>query len=385
MTTGDKSLSPSASQCRHHYFGFCKTKEKTCPHGEHLDLTCQQGPACGDTYCKQVKRHPRYCKFYTSGGFCSHGKNCSYIHVNFLNLIQELKSEVDNLKNVQRESSERTGKPKVKSQNPLQPSPGYPCKACPKICLSSSGLKRHIQIKHAGVELLQKPVKPKPDGSMESKEDDEPKKESQVPIPKSKAELALIIEQKLRSAYSKPPETELDENPRRKYVIDLTTNKKYVYDNLQRGEFAFREEGGLSFTIFFSEYYGSIPQAELGLPTADFDYNNKIYYSNVEYLESLPQEADQDADHDGVQDADHEDEPDNEQEADDGHDTSQESSQDHSHEDFDIQDQDHTINYRDQHQEDPDHYFSDNSDQDISQDSQDMSQDSDDEYYSDNE
>lgn len=234
---------------------------------------------------------------------------------------------------------ENTGKPKVKSQNPLQPSPGYPCKACPKICLSSSGLKRHIQIKHAGVELLQNYVKPKPDGSMESQKEiiEEPKKESQIPSPKSKAELALIIEQKLRSAYSKPPEVELDENPRRKYVIDLTTNKKYVYDNLQRGQFAFMEDGGLSFTIFFSEYDDSIPQAELGLPTADFDYNNRLYYSNVEYLESLP--------HEGDQDADHEDEPGNEdpgqQEADDGHDTSQDTSQDHIHKDFDIQDQHH--------------------------------------------
>ena len=109
---------------------------------------------------------------------------------------------------------------------------------------------------------------------------------AQVPSPKSKAELALIIEQKLNSFYSKPPETELDENPRRKYVIDLTTNKKYVYDNLKRGEFAFTDDGGLSLTVFYSELSGNIPQAELGTPTADFDYHNRLHYSNVEYLRS---------------------------------------------------------------------------------------------------
>jgi len=85
----------------------------------------------------------------------------------------------------------------------------------------------------------------------------------------------------------------LIQNPRKKYIIDLTTNKKYVYENLQRGEFGFTEDG-LSFTIFYSEYDGNIPSAELGFPTADLEYSNKIFYSNVEYLRSIPQETDHD-------------------------------------------------------------------------------------------
>ena len=389
-----------------------------------MGLTCLQGPACGDTYCRQIRRHPRYCKFYISGGVCSHGKKCSYTHVNFLNLIQELKSEVDNLKDAHRHSSEKTSKPKTKSQTPVQPSPEYPCTNCPKICLSSSGLKRHIKIKHAGEELLQNPVKSKPeskeetfeepikesqipvkskhDETMESKKEiiEETKEESQNPNPMSKAELALFVEQALRSAESKPPEVELDDNPRRKYLLDQTTNKIYIYDNLQRGEYLFTEDGGVSFTIFYSEFYGNIPQAELGLPSVNSEYSrysNKVYYGNIEYLRSFPQETDlalQEQEERSVQpnlsaqlEAGHQqggqravyghhkhqghkdpDEPGSEdpyqghQQADDVQDTSGQdqlvvTSQDCSQEDFDIQNQKHT-----QQDSDPDQYHSDNSD-----------------------
>ena len=187
---------------------------------------------------------------------------------------------------VKQNMKQSTSKPKSQV-----PGPEFPCSSCSKICKSLSGLKRHIQTRHNEKEVpkCEDPVLEEPKQIQK-----EPNKETQIPSPKTKEELALIIEQKLRSYNSKPPEVEVDDNPRKKYIIDLTTNKKYVYNNLQRGEFAFTEDGELSFTIFYSEYDGNIPSAELGLPTANLEYSNQIYYSNVEYLRSIPQETDHD-------------------------------------------------------------------------------------------
>lgn len=118
---------------------------------------------------------------------------------------------------------------------------------------------------------------------------------AQVPSPKSKAELALIIEQKLKSFYSKNNEDEEEEedaNPRRKYLVDIRTQKKYIYNNEERGIFRFTSDGGLAFTIFYSEFFGKIPSSQLGLQT--MDSNNRIQYSNVEQIRSLDEEeADQ--------------------------------------------------------------------------------------------
>ena len=214
---------------------------------------------------------------------CKLDKKCSYTHISFAGEISNLKSELMDLKNlIQQNMKQSTSKPKSHV-----PGPEFPCSSCSKICKSLSGLKRHIQTRHIEKEV------PKIDPVLEEPNQiqKEPNKETQIPSPKSKEELALFVEQKLRSADSKPPEVEVDDNPRKKYIIDLTTNKKYVYENLQRGEFAFTEDG-LSFTIFYSEYDGNIPPAELGFPTADLEYSNKIFYSNVEYLRSIPQETD---------------------------------------------------------------------------------------------
>ena len=216
---------------------------------------------------------------------CKLDKKCSYTHISFAGEISNLKSELMDLKNlIQQKMKQSTSKPKSHV-----PGPEFPCSSCSKICKSLSGLKRHIQTRHIEKEV------PKIDPVLEEPNQiqKEPNKETQIPSPKSKEELALFVEQKLRSADSKPPEVEVDDNPRKKYIIDLTTNKKYVYENLQRGEFGFTEDG-LSFTIFYSEYDGNIPPAELGFPTADLEYSNKIFYSNVEYLRSIPQETDHD-------------------------------------------------------------------------------------------
>ena len=333
VTSGDESSFPSSSQCRHHYLGYCKTKENICPQGEHLELTCQLGPACTDLYCKQIRRHPRYCKFYISGGFCSHGRKCRYTHINFLNLIQELKAEVKDLKHAQKESLERMGKPKAKTQTTVQSSPGYPCTVCSKICLSTSGLKRHIQIKHAQEELLQNPVKSKPDESKEPKEEtvDEQNKESQITaeldinvsqacspsIPDSKYEcvldnplnwrktrtankkqIALMVEEKLQSYYSKINEDSSEEediNPRQKYIFDLRTKKKYIYDNQEPAIFTFTSNGDLSQTVFYNQFYDKIPSSELGMET--MDSQNRIQFSNVKQVRSYDEdEGDQEAD-----------------------------------------------------------------------------------------
>ena len=408
MTSGDESSFPSSSQCRHHYFGFCKTKESICPQGEHLDLTCQLGPACNEFYCKQTRRHPRYCKFYISGGFCSHGKKCKYTHVNFLNLIQELKAEVQNLKHAQRESLERIGKPKAKSQTPLQPSPTYPCTVCSKICLSTSGLKRHIQIKHAQEELLQNLVKSKPDGSTEPKEEinDEQNEESQITaeldinasqacspsIPDSKyecsldnpenwrknrkkKELAFMIQEKLKSYYSRinedDSEEEEDINPRQKYVIDLRTQKKYIYDNLEPGIFTFTSNGDLSHTIFYNQFYDEIPSSELGLQT--MDAQNRLQFSNVKQVRSYEEKDQEDQGYQegdqSLQDQDHtvcismsqDSDEDTDHHGSDIHhhtdiSTSQDSDEEAVHHDFDIQNQDSDIHQDQDSDSDDDKY-----------------------------
>ena len=216
-----------------------------------------------------------------------------------------------------------------------------------------------------------------------------------------------MIEEKLKSFYSKNNEDEEEEedaNPRRKYLVDIRTQKKYIYNNEERGIFRFTSDGGLAFTIFYSEFFGKIPSSQLGLQT--MDSNNRIQYSNVEQIRSLDEEeADQHQGnhgpglHDALRDqlqgdnlqgdqgGDHgpKDELDGYQQDGQEDPGGQHHEQENSDGDSDIQDQDYTMSYKGQHQEDLDHYYSDNSDQDMSQDSQDMSQDSDSEYYSDNE
>lgn len=102
----------------------------------------------------------------------------------------------------------------------------------------------------------------------------------------------MIIEEKLKSFYSKSPESEeYDENPRKKYIIDLRTRKKYIYNNLERGVFRFTQGGGLGHTVFFNEFSDDIPLSELGTET--FDHFNQPQYSNLQQIRSEADEVNQ--------------------------------------------------------------------------------------------
>ena len=401
MLSGD-SLSSSPPQCRYHYFGFCNTKESMCHHGRHLEITCEHGPACGDTYCRQVKRHPKYCRYYITGGFCSLGTKCRYTHINFINQIKVLKSEVENLKACieKNDISEKPGKPKSKN-----PNPEHACPTCPKICLSSSGLKRHIQTKHIGEGLLQNSVTPKPEGVIKSKEENDARSQVQEESPKQsqspnesqiqnsssqdcplgspvswrrnrKKELAFIIAEKLKSFYSKNPEDEDVNHPRKKFVFDIRTRKKFIYDNEERGIFSFTPDGGLAHTVFYNEFCGDIPSSQLGETTMD-SYNT-LQFSNVEKIRSLDEEHEgeqqdphQDLDQDPGQDPDQGD-----QGADYGH-HEDPGDQHHEpgHQHPDVQGPHGQLRRGQhprqqeaddgQHQENSDHYHSDNSDQEL--------------------
>ena len=237
--------------------------------------------------------------------------------MSFASEISHLKSQLEGLQTwIQQNIKQDSSKPKSKSL-----SPEHPCQACPKICLSSSGLKRHIQTKHIGDGILQNSANSKPEESMKSKEvcdersqvQEESPKQSQSPnesliqnstsqeCPLSspvnwrrnrKKELALIIKEKLKSFYSKSPESEeCDENPRKKYIIDLRTRKKYIYNNLERGVFRFTPGGGLGHTVFFNEFSDDIPLSELGIET--LDHFNQPQYSNLQQIRSEADEVNQ--------------------------------------------------------------------------------------------
>ena len=411
MTIGNGSLSPS-QLCKYHYSGYCKSKSE-CPN-QHLELTCLQGPSCKDNYCRKVKRHPNFCRHYLASGFCKLEKECSYTHKSFVTEISDLKLQLDDLKNwIQLNMKQNTSKPKSQVQGPE-----YPCPSCPKICKSPSGLKRHTQTRHLEVPKIEDPSpKSKEQVQKESNEQSQitvgpgPELDNSPSIPpedsefecsldnpanwskkRKKKELALIIEEKLKSHYLKQnaeDKEDYDENPHKKYIFDIRTRKKYIYDHQERGIFRFTSQGGLAFTIFYNQLDHDIPSAEMGDTT--IDANNRIQFSNVEQIESLDEEDENDQQGPGNEDqggeyqphggqgADyghHEhqghkgpDEPGSDdpypghQQADDIQDTSGQdqlvvTSQDCSQKDFDIQNQQHT------HQEDsdPDQYHSDNSD-----------------------
>ena len=245
---------------------------------------------------------------------------------------------------------ENTSKPKSQV-----PGPEFPCSSCSKICKSQSGLKRHIQIRHVEKEVskVRDPVLDDPKQVQEELNKqlqttdnniNKPELDNSPSSPDSgyecildnptnwcksrkKKELAFMIEEKLKSFYSKNNEDEEEEedaNPRRKYIVDLRTKKKYIYNNEERGIFRFTSNGDLAFTVFYNKFCGEIPSSQLGLQT--MDSNNRVQYSNVEQIRSLNEEeqcgqeevrgfqdeldADhqqslQGADHNGFQGADH--------------------------------------------------------------------------------
>ena len=320
MTIGNGSLSPS-QLCKYHYSGYCKSKSE-CPN-QHLELTCLQGPSCKDNYCRKVKRHPNFCRHYLASGFCKLEKECSYTHKSFVTEISDLKLQLDDLKNwIQLNMKQNTSKPKSQVQGPE-----YPCPSCPKICKSPSGLKRHTQTRHLEVPKIEDPSpKSKEQVQKESNEQSQitvgpgPELDNSPSIPpedsefecsldnpsnwskkRKKKELALIIEQKLKSYYSKQndEEEERNVNPHKKYIFDLTTGKKYIYDNEERAIFRFTSGGGLGQTVFYNEFSGDIPSSQLGEIT--MDSNNRIQYSNVQQIKSFEEEHEDQEDDHGIQ------------------------------------------------------------------------------------
>ncbi len=346
-----KSSNDSLQLCKFHYHGYCRGKNNCQNH--HLEVTCLDGPSCQDNYCREVKRHPHYCRYFSASGFCKLDKKCSYTHTNFANEISHLKSQLEDLKVwIQQNMKENTSKPKSQV-----PGPEFPCSSCSKICKSQSGLKRHIQIRHVEKEVskVRDPVLDDPEQVQEELNKqfqttdnniNKPELDNSPSSPDSgyecildnptnwrknrkKKELAFIIEEKLKSLYSKNNEDEEEEedaNPRRKYIVDLRTKKKYIYNNEERGIFRFTSNGDLAFTVFYNKFCDEIPSSQLGLQT--MDSNNRVQYSNVEQIRSLDEEeqgdqeevhgfqdeldadhqqSHQGADHDSDQGTDHED------------------------------------------------------------------------------
>ena len=217
---------------------------------------------------------------------------------------------------------QNTSKPKSQVQGPE-----YPCPSCPKICKSPSGLKRHTQTRHLEVPKIEDPSpKSKEQVQKESNEQSQitvgpgPELDNSPSIPpedsefecsldnpsnwskkRKKKELALIIEQKLKSYYSKQndEEEERNVNPHKKYIFDLTTGKKYIYDNEERAIFRFTSGGGLGQTVFYNEFSGDIPSSQLGEIT--MDSNNRIQYSNVQQIKSFEEEHEDQEDDHGIQ------------------------------------------------------------------------------------
>ena len=139
MTPADDS---SLQLCKYHYHGYCRAKSD-CPL-QHLELTCLVGPSCQDNYCRKVKRHPNYCRYFSASGFCNLDKKCSYTHMSFASEISHLKSQLEGLQTwIQQNIKQDSSKLKSKGLNPE-----HPCPACPKICLSSSGLKTYPDQTH---------------------------------------------------------------------------------------------------------------------------------------------------------------------------------------------------------------------------------------------
>ena len=328
------SSNDSSQLCKFHYHGYCRGKNNCQNH--HLELTCLDGPSCQDSYCREVKRHPNFCRYFSASGFCKLDKKCSYTHKSFANEISHLKSQLEDLKVwIQQNMKENTSKPKSQV-----PGPEFPCSSCSKICKSQSGLKRHIQTRHVEKEVskVRDPVLDDPKQVQEELNKqlqttdnniNKPELDNSPSSPDSgyecildnptnwrknrkKKELAFMIEEKLKSFYSKNNEDEEEEedaNPRRKYIVDLRTKKKYIYNNEERGIFRFTSNGDLAFTVFYNKFCGEIPSSQLGLQT--MDSNNRVQYSNVEQIRSLDEEeqGDQEEVH-GFQDeldADHED------------------------------------------------------------------------------
>ena len=100
MSESESELkSKSSPPCYHHYNGFCRrAKSISCPLGQHLQITCSLGPMCMDDYCREVKRHPRLCKYYLLQGFCKMKEKCQYFHYNIISNIQQLVTQNQQLR-----------------------------------------------------------------------------------------------------------------------------------------------------------------------------------------------------------------------------------------------------------------------------------------------
>ena len=303
-------------------------------------------------------------------GSCKLDKKCSYTHTSFASEISDLKLQLEDLRNwIQQNMKQSTSKPKSQVQGSE-----YPCTSCSKICKSPSGLKRHIQTRHLEVPKIEDPSpKPKEQVQMEPSEQSQtkvvgpgPELDNSPSIPeesefecsldnpanwrkkRKKRELALIIEEKLKSYYSKQneEEEEHDVNPHKKFIVDLRTRKKYIYDNEERAIFRFTSNGALGHTVFYNKFFGDIPSSQLGEIT--MDSNNRIQYSNVQQIRSFEEE------HEGeLQSTDNED-----QEEDHGIQNELDTDQQHDHQDpgdpGHQEDEDGCYRDHDHHQEDSD-------------------------------
>ena len=112
------STNDSSSQlCKFHYHGYCRRKNNCLNH--HLELTCLDGPSCQDNYCRKVKRHPNYCRYFSASGSCKLDKKCSYTHTSFASEISNLKSQLDDLKDwIQQNIKQNISKPKSQVPGP---------------------------------------------------------------------------------------------------------------------------------------------------------------------------------------------------------------------------------------------------------------------------